>query len=394
MYKLKGKVQHYDWGGTDYIPALLGINNPSKKPFAEYWLGAHHQAPSHVLMPGGEEESLVDFISRDPKKVLGKKVAEQFGSLPYLLKVLDVKKMLSIQVHPSKTEAEKGFARENEAGVDAKAASRNYKDDNHKPEMMVALSDFWLLHGFRHKEAMLEILDRVGEMNALTPVFENRGYAGLYKYVMELPQAGVEKLLNPLAQRTISMYQSGKLGKDNPDFWAARALEAGVGDRGVFSIYFFNLVHLSPGQAIFQDAGIPHAYLEGQNVELMANSDNVLRGGLTTKHIDVNELLKHVIFEGIVPEILQGEKVDEADDFNFPVPDFKITRYEATKKRSFHSKSRTLDILLVVEGRANVKSESEHIDLEKGEALVLTAGESVELQLDPNTLVFKASTPA
>jgi mannose-6-phosphate isomerase len=146
------------------------------------------------------------------------------------------------------------------------------------------------------------------------------------------------------------MYQSGKLSKDNPDFWAARALEAGVGDRGVFSIYFFNLVHLSPGQAIFQDAGIPHAYLEGQNVELMSNSDNVLRGGLTTKHIDVTELLKHVIFEGIEPEILNGEKADEADDFNFPVPDFKITRYQSPKKHAFHNKSKTLEIVLVLEG--------------------------------------------
>ena len=394
MYKLKGKVQHYDWGGTDFIPALLSINNPSKKPFAEYWLGAHHQAPGQIILPNGEEESLADFIARDPKKVLGKKIAEQFGGLPYLLKVLDVKKMLSIQVHPSKAEAEKGFARENEAGVDPKAPGRNYRDDNHKPEVMVALSDFWLLHGFRHKDAMLEILDRVGELNALTPVFENRGYAGLYKYVMELPQAGVEKLLNPLAQRTISMYQSGKLSKDNPDFWAARALEAGVGDRGVFSIYFFNLVHLSPGQAIFQDAGIPHAYLEGQNVELMSNSDNVLRGGLTTKHIDVTELLKHVIFEGIEPEILNGEKADDADDFNFPVPDFKITRYHNPKKHAFHNKSKTLEIVLVIEGGVNMKSESEHIGLEKGEALVLTAGESVEFLLEPNALIFKASAPA
>jgi len=395
MNKLKGKVQHYDWGGTDFIPSLLGLSNPAKKPFAEYWLGAHPNAPSQVVKSDGQEESLDAFIAADPSKILGKKIADEFGTLPYLLKVLDVRNMLSIQVHPSKAEAEKGFARENEAGIPATAPNRNYKDENHKPEVMVALSDFWLLHGFRPRASVLEILDRVGELNPLTPVFENRGHAGLFKYVMELPQAGVEKLLYPLAQRTVSMYQSGKLSRDNPDFWAARALEGGsVGDRGIFSIYFFNLLHLHPGEGIFQDAGVPHAYLEGQNVELMANSDNVLRGGLTTKYIDVSELLKHTIFEGIFPEILKADEEKDFLEFDFPVPDFKIARYRSSKTLVATVKSKTVEILLLVEGSASAKNGMQELGLKRGEAILLTAGEEIELQLEPGSLLFRAAAPA
>jgi mannose-6-phosphate isomerase len=395
MNKLKGTVQHYDWGGTEFIPALLGISNPAKKPFAEYWLGAHPSAPSQVVKNDGQEEGLDTFIAVDPTKILGKKIADQFGSLPYLMKVLDVRNMLSIQVHPTKPEAEKGFARENEAGIDSAAPNRNYKDENHKPEVMVALSDFWLLHGFRPHAAMLEILDRVGELNALTPVFENRGYAGLYKYIMELPQAGVEKLLYPLSQRTISMYQAGKLNKDNPDFWAARAMESGnMSDRGIFSIYFFNLLHLHPGEVIFQDAGIPHAYLEGQNVELMANSDNVLRGGLTKKHVDVPELLKHTIFEGIFPAILGTGEDKEFSEFTFPVPDFNISRYLATKSLTVTVNSKTVEIILVMGGSASAKNGMQSLNLKKGESIVLIAGEEIELQLEPGCLLFRASAPA
>ena len=395
MNKLKGIVQHYDWGGTEFIPALLGVSNPAKKPFAEYWLGAHPSAPSQIVKNDGQEEGLDTFIAADPAKILGKKIADEFGSLPYLMKVLDVRNMLSIQVHPTKPEAEKGFARENEAGIHPAAPNRNYKDENHKPEVMVALSDFWLLHGFRPHAAMLEILDRVGELNALTPVFENRGYAGLYKYIMELPQAGVEKLLYPLAQRTTSMYQAGKLNRDNPDFWAARAMEGGdMSDRGIFSIYFFNLLHLHPGEVIFQDVGIPHAYLEGQNVELMANSDNVLRGGLTKKYIDVPELLKHTIFEGIFPAILGAGEDKEFSEFTFPVPDFNISRYLAKKNLTATVKSKTVEIILVIDGSASAKNGLQSLNLKRGESIVLIAGEEIELQFEPGCLLFRASAPA
>ncbi|RYZ27358.1 MAG: mannose-6-phosphate isomerase, class I, partial [Chitinophagaceae bacterium] len=149
IYKLKGVVQHYSWGGTDFIPQLLGVSNPEQKPFAEYWLGAHPAAPAILE---SLNLSLHQFISNHPKEALGDQVAPKFGSLPYLFKILDVKQMLSIQVHPSKVAAEEEFEKENKAGVAINAPNRNYKDSNHKPELMYALSDFWLLHGFKKKE--------------------------------------------------------------------------------------------------------------------------------------------------------------------------------------------------------------------------------------------------
>ncbi len=151
MHKLKGKVQHYAWGGTEYIPQLLGEENPGHQPYAEYWMGAHTSSPSVVLFDETHHTTLDRLIKEDPHAWLGDKVTTRFGALPYLFKVLDVRDMLSIQVHPTKAEAEKGFARENEAGIPLSASNRNYKDDNHKPEVMVALSEFWLLHGFKEK---------------------------------------------------------------------------------------------------------------------------------------------------------------------------------------------------------------------------------------------------
>ena len=195
IFKLKGKVMHYVWGGYEFMPQLLGVENKEHKPFAEYWMGAHPLAPS-VLQSGEKSFLLSDAIIKDPSQFLGEKVQKQFGELPYLFKVQDVKEMLSIQVHPSKTEAEKGFAAEEEAGIPANAPNRNYKDKNHKPEVLVALSEFWLLHGFREKESLRKLLQSVPEFNDLTVIFENEGYKRLYSYVMEMPQEKLnEKLL-------------------------------------------------------------------------------------------------------------------------------------------------------------------------------------------------------
>jgi mannose-6-phosphate isomerase len=148
MYKLKGIIRNYDWGGVEFLSKLLLHSNPGGEPMAEYWLGAHDLASS-ILVTKNNEIGLNQFIEKNKEKALGKTVAKKFGRLPYLLKILDVKDMLSIQVHPAKHEAEIEFARENKHRIPLNAPDRNYKDDNHKPELMVALGDFWLLHGFK-----------------------------------------------------------------------------------------------------------------------------------------------------------------------------------------------------------------------------------------------------
>ncbi|MGZ3940605.1 MAG: mannose-6-phosphate isomerase, class I, partial [Flavisolibacter sp.] len=304
VFRLKGVVQHYSWGGYQFIPQLLGLDNKQHKPFAEYWMGAHQNHPAHI----NGNEALNDFIAQNAQEVLGNWVNKKFGSLPYLLKVLDVRQMLSIQVHPSKEAAEASFEHENRKNIPANAPHRNYKDQNHKPELMVALSDFWLLHGFKRKEELIQILNAKAELQFLMDIFIKSGYKGLYEEVMLMEQERVNKTLLPLLDKVAPLYKEGAIEKDKEDFWAARAAldfcKNGRVDRGIFSIYLFNLVHLKEGEGIFQASGLPHAYLEGQNVEIMANSDNVLRAGLTDKHIDVAELLKHVKFETTIPNIL------------------------------------------------------------------------------------------
>lgn len=398
MYKLTGKVQHYTWGGTAYIPELLGVDNPEPKPFAEYWMGAHPSNPSLIEQDEQTTISLGELIHQNPSKYLGEKVAEQFSALPFLFKVLDVKEMLSIQVHPTKEEAIKGFARENEAGIPLSASHRNYKDDNHKPEVMVALSEFWLLHGFKERALLMETLQQIPELNILIRVFEKGGYYGLYKYVMELPQEKVDEMLSPLLKKIMPEYAANKLTRSNPAYWACKAIAPNSDkyrniDRGIFSVYFFNIVQLHPGQAIFQGAGVPHAYLEGQNVELMSNSDNVLRGGLTPKHIDVPELLKHTLFEGITPHILNGETHGAETIYHCPVPDFVVSKIELTKNGTFTHDASSAEILIVTEGESTCRSNGKELMLGKGEAAFASAGEQYTITSPSRSVLFKAAVP-
>jgi mannose-6-phosphate isomerase len=381
IYSLKGVVKHYDWGGRSFIPSLLKMDNKGNKPFAEYWMGTHPLGNS-LVETGGSLPTELSLIA---------------GKLPYLFKILDVKDMLSIQVHPSKAAAEIEFARENAASIPLDSPERNYKDDNHKPELMVALSEFWLLHGFKPTEELAYTLLNVVELRELLPVFNESGYAGLYKQVMEMPQAEVNRILQPLVDNITATYKDKELDKSDEDFWVARAIKTFSKDdnidRGIFSIYLFNLVHLKKGEAVFQDAGVPHAYLEGQNAEIMANSDNVLRGGLTTKHIDAAELLKHVKCEATHPQILAGEQTADGDKvYKTTAPDFQLSVFELEKGDTVSFEPATVEILLITEGAAELDDDKIAIKLEPGNpSAVVFPGQSVYLAAAAKSTVFRAS---
>jgi mannose-6-phosphate isomerase len=389
VFKIKGVVQHYAWGGTSYIPGILHVPNEASKPFAEYWLGAH---PNHPSQTGNAD--LHTLLESEPA-LLGEEVAREFGSLPFLLKVLDVRQMLSIQVHPSKASAEEGFAAENAQGIPMSASNRNYKDNNHKPELMAALSNFWLLHGFKESNSLRMMLEAVPELQWLLPVFESGSYRQLYETVMALPQEEVNRRLEPLAKRLVPLYEKEQLSKDSEDFWAARAfLHFCTGDhfdRGIFSIYLFNLVHLKKGEGIYQGAGLPHAYLEGQNVELMANSDNVLRAGLTDKHIDIAELLKHVRFEATIPEIIR-DKGEAHQAYLTPAKEFELHQYRGEGQRQ-GIETTVPEIWLCLGGEAKIRSGSLEDTLQKGEALFVAPGSKVELTTGSTSQVFRATVP-
>jgi len=327
-FLISGVLQYYDWGGYDYIPNLLGRQNPDRKPIAELWLGTHPRGTAQII---DSPLNLAEAIAANPKGMLGEEVAKQFNNqLPFLFKILDVREMLSIQVHPTKAAAEEGFAREEAAGIDRTAPNRNFRDDNHKPELGVALTDFHLLHGFKSKKDILRLLRVIPGWDVLIPILEEHGVAGLYQHVMSVDQPTV----NVLAQSAIdSLGPKSDDGKEGLTYWTHQAIEKysknGQHDRGIFSIWWMNIVHLHPGEAIFQDAGIPHAYLGGVCLELMASSDNVLRGGLTPKHIDVKELLNHTVTSPVKPALLLPNiSGDNWERYPTPSPDFALYRAE------------------------------------------------------------------
>lgn len=409
IFRIKGVVQHYDWGGFDFIPALLGQPHPSSKPCAELWLGAHGGGPSIIESQEGGL-SLAQLIHSSPGEVLGKRVAERFQNLlPYLFKVLDARKMLSIQAHPTIAQAQAGFEAEEAAGVPLKASTRNYKDRNHKPEVHVALTDFWMLHGFRPLEEIAANLQSVQELRALMPDFGSRLQAAdpsaraallreLYERVMTMPQTEVDSFLNPLIAR---LEKESPTNKDLPDFWALRAarefpLPSGHRDRGIFSIYLLNLVRLKPGQATYQSAGTLHAYLEGVNVELMANSDNVLRGGLTPKNVDVPELMRVLRFDEGKVDIIHGRDVGNGETvFPTPAEEFELSRIQCEPTRAYHSSHRNgPDILIVMEGEITASSHVETLHLKAGESFFAPQSATYEISCPRGkALIFKASVP-
>ena len=394
-YKLHGINRHYEWGGKSFIPQLMHIDNVIGKPFAEYWMGAHPSAPAMVETAEGLI-ALDQMIQEKKVDLLGPKTTVQFGTLPYLFKILDVEKMLSIQVHPSKENAEKGFLKEQLAGLAIDASNRNYKDQNHKPEVMVALSDFWLLHGFMPAIALKERLSSLAPLQILLPEFGQDDYAGLYSHFMRLDQTATDKILKPLLEIAVHEVAAGKVDKTHPHWWANKYYGGIVPssniDKGILSIYILNIVNVPKYQGVFQGAGLLHAYLEGQNIELMANSDNVLRGGLTPKHIDIEELLQHIQFEPTYPSILKGDFTSSNElQFPCPVPDFGLTKITITPGETYTNKTSSFEMFLVMQGDVQLDG----MDLKPGELAAVKAGAAYHIQQtgSETAVIFKSFVP-
>ncbi|QIM68064.1 mannose-6-phosphate isomerase, class I [Basfia succiniciproducens] len=378
IYKLTGSLQHYVWGGHDYLPELLHIKKEPNQYYAEWWLGAHSSSPSTIEVEE-KQLSLIDFIGQHPE-VLGSQSRALFGDeLPYLLKILDVKKPLSIQLHPTKKQAEIGFAEENSKGIDLKDAKRTYKDNNHKPEMMIALSDFWLLHGFKTKEKIIETLKNRPTLTALLSKLETQDMHGFYADIMQASQTELANWLLPIIESNKIAYEKGELSLENPDYWVLYAMEAmeispEKLDSGLICFYLFNIVHTKTGEGIYQDAGIPHAYLRGQNIELMACSDNVIRGGLTPKHVDIPALLEVIDCREVVPEIIPpAPQENGAFIYSTPAKDFALenVRYDAGIK--IESKAENATIIFVMQGTLKISQKNTALFLKQGESAFICA---------------------
>lgn len=389
-FHISGFLQHYAWGGYDYLPDLLGRRNPDREPTAELWLGAHPKGPAQSLQTN---QTLDEIIAADPAGQLGREVAGRFNNLlPFLFKVLDVREMLSIQVHPTKYAAEAGFAREEALGISRAAPNRNYRDDNHKPELGVALTDFYLLHGFKSVDKIRLLLRVVPGWKKLASILKEGGIEGLYGYIMSASQEEIDVLVQCAID---TLGPVGDADKAHMAYWTHQAVERysknGHHDRGIFSIWWMNIVHLHPGEAIYQDAGVPHAYLEGVCLELMANSDNVLRGGLTPKHIDVPELLKNIVCEPVIPEILRPNiSSGDWERYPTPAPDFALYRAEKRLGEELEVDTRESGPAILFLLRGKLLSEELTLDARRRAAFI-PAGQVVEFgAYESGTVVYRA----
>lgn len=401
-FRLTGRVQAYAWGGHTFLRNLTGLDLPRDRPAAEWWLGAHPSATSVITTTHGAC-GLDAAIASSPAALLGPDVAARFGGrLPYLLKVLDVRQMLSIQAHPSKRQAEEGFARENRAGVPPDASHRNYRDDNHKPEAQVALTPFWMLAGFRTEA---DIARTLAERPALAPLARafDRAKAEpirtLYRHIMTMDADAVDRIVDEIATRARTLEAAGGLERSSPDFWALRAATDmrrpnGHHDAGVLAIYLLNLIYLEPGRASFLGAGVLHAYLEGACVEIMANSDNVIRGGLTPKHVDVDELMSVVSFHPSGPTPLEPTRIGGAQALSMPIDEFALDRWQLPAGQTAEvAEVGGPAILVAIDGEAELLASGGVLSLARGQAAFAAPDVAMTLRARTAVDVFRARVP-
>ncbi|MGJ5896556.1 mannose-6-phosphate isomerase, class I [Streptomyces sp. V2] len=370
MDRLDNTVRPYAWGSTTAIPHLLGVE-PTGEPQAEMWMGAHPGAPSRTA-----RGTLVEVIDAHPREELGEAATAKFGPrLPFLLKLLAAGAPLSLQVHPNLQQAKEGYGDEEARGVPVDAPHRNYKDANHKPELICALTEFDGLCGFRAPEESAALLEGLG-VDSLKPYADllraHPEDAALREVLTAVLSADRAEMTRTVTEATAACEHLG--GAYAPYAEIARHYP---GDPGVIAAMLLNHVRLQPGEALFLGAGIPHAYLSGLGVEIMANSDNVLRCGLTPKHVDVPELLRVVRFEATGPGVLRPEASPDGEEvYDTPIDEFRLSRYVLPEGTSVHDLTREApQILLCTAGTVRA---GEH-DLAPGQSVFVAAGEKTQV---------------
>lgn len=325
---MENPIQNYAWGSVDAIQNLFDMPNPSQEPQAEIWMGAHPNGCS-ILNLNGENIRLDEWIKTAPEAILNPNTYQNFKSLPYLFKVLAANNALSVQVHPSKAAAVEGFAKENQAGIDLKAPNRNYRDDNHKPELVFAITHYQAMNGFREYADIIALFEAVNapvlaERVAALKANQNQdGLTEFFTQMLSLDDATKEQALTYLLD----------YAKANQDTELGALLlslnEQYPNDVGLFTPLMLHVLTLKPGEAMYLDACTPHAYIKGTGLEIMANSDNVLRAGLTPKYMDVPELVKNTICRPKPSEtlLLAPQVESNAQHYAIPVPDFNFSVY-------------------------------------------------------------------
>ena len=397
---LDNPVRAYAWGSRTVIAELLGQEVPSPHPQAELWFGAHPADPSRLVHEDGSHTSLLDALRADPERLLGTDRSGHWdATLPFLLKVLAADEPLSLQAHPSIEQARTGFAHEDAAGIPRDAADRNYRDANHKPELICALTEFHALVGFRTPEATvrllreLEVPELAGHTELLAAQPDQDGLRALFTTWITLPQSMLDTLVPALQDGCIRLVGSG--GEFHVEARTVLELsERYPGDAGVLAALLLNRVTLAPGEALYLPAGNLHAYLSGAGIELMANSDNVLRGGLTPKHVDVPELLRVLDFAAEPPPVLTGEPDGGWIRYDTPAKEFLLRRLADGDGGAVAAvPDGGPRILLCTAGSACVRAPGTELKIIRGGSLWLAAHETA-LSVQPlveGTQLFLAS---
>ncbi len=382
MDLLRPVVRPYAWGSRTAIAELQGRPVPAPGPEAELWMGAHPSAPSGVGPDASWPTALDAVIAADPDRELGPDCASRFGGrLPFLLKVLSAERALSIQVHPSRAQAEAWFAAEDERGLASGDPARNYVDDWPKPELLYALTPFEVVAGLRAPADAAGLLralavDRLQPLAAqLSAATSEQAMAGALASVLEWPEPGRAELVAEVVVACSKLAASGSEVSPYADACAAAVRVAAdhPGDLGIVALLLMRHVVLQPGQAVFMPAGGLHAYLRGTGIELLANSDNVVRAGLTGKHIDVPELLKLVDASVSVPVLSPRVLPDGITWFDTPAPEFRLYVLDLTGP-ALALPARGPRILLCLEGTCALRSVPGSTT--SGSTLDLTRGDS------------------
>lgn len=382
LFRLEPSIRHYAWGSHESLAIIRGMPFPTLEPEAELWIGAHDHDPALVPNVG----RLNQLIANDPKRFLGSLTVEKFGPrLPFLLKVLAIERPLSLQVHPNLEQAQAGFADENRKGVEKSSSERTFVDDNHKPELVAAISDFYAFMGFREvadltalvelfvASGALRLRDRI--LNLLKNMAETRGFREVLEGLLGQPDDAifVEETIHAAEKIAMSdstyaasakwLIEIGRLYPARPD---------------VVASLMFNLVHLKPGEARYIAPGQVHAYLSGLVIEIMASSDNVVRGGLTPKRVDVPSFLS--IIDWVPENNFRSEGIESGQITTWtpPVDDFVLTRIECAGILQWVEVKAPLVLFAIAQG-ATVFRGAESLDLKQGDSIFVAPGSPISI---------------
>lgn len=337
MKLLRNAVRSYAWGSRTALAELRGKPAPTDHPEAELWMGAHPRDPSQVLDVDGVQRSLRDVLSEDPVGQLGYSCAQRWGDrLPFMVKILAAEEPLSMQAHPATEQASEGYAREQAEGVPREAPERNYPDPVAKPELICALGEFRALAGFRDARRTVSLLRAIetpgmsGYTELLAAQPDADGLRALFTTWITLPQQALDELL-PEVLRACAEHARADGAFATECRTVVELGHAHPGDAGVLAALLLNNLVLHAGDAIYLPPGNLHLYLRGTAVEVLANSDNVLRCGLTPKHVDVPELLRAVDFSSGPTPVLRGEPPrgeNRVSVYSTEAPEFELSRLD------------------------------------------------------------------